>query len=825
MLSPYRVLDLTDEKGLMCGKLLGDLGADVIKVERPGGDPARSIGPFYHDKADPERSLFWFAFNTSKRGMTLDIETTEGQRVFRELAKGADFVIESFQPGYMDKLGLGYQALEKINPRVVMVSITPFGQTGPYRHYKAPDMVAWAMGGMMYTVGAADRPPVRISHHSHAYMLAGIDAAGGAMLALCHREMTGKGQHVDVSIQESVVSTTFSATPLWDMRKIIQARGGIIAKGEQQDLGNITLRTTVWPCKDGFVTWVFLFGAQERWIRPLIDLIDSEGMADDFLKGFDWAKFDLRTANEQTLARMETPIREFFLSHTKAELWDGAIKYRAMLYPVSTIADIFQSDQLSDRQFWLRLEHPELGTSLTYPGAFFKSSETPPRISRRAPLIGEHNSEIYRDLSVSKEGARINSSKYPPAAPDRGMKASKKALEGVKVVDFTWYVAGPQITRALAMYGAEVIKIEGRTRLDVQRITPPHKDDVLGVNRGGFFNQVNVSKFSLALNLGHPKGIEVVKKFIARADIAVENFAGGVLEKLGLGYEELKKVKPDIILLSSSMQGQTGRHANHPGFGMHLTSLSGFNHITGWFDRDPASLGVYTDFIGPRFGIIAILAALDYRRRTGKGQYLDLSQYENGIHIMAPLVLDYGVNKRIAERMGNRYPYAVPHGAYRCRGEDRWCAIAVFADDEWASFCKVIGNPAWTGDPRFTTFTARKEHEDELDKLVESWTVNYSAEDVMRLMQEAGVPGGILETGEDLVEHDPQLMERHYFWKLEHPEVGEYYASRLPFVLSRSPYQLRRAPLLGEHNEYVLKEMLGMSDDEIAELVIEGVIE
>ena len=227
MLSPYRVLDLTDEKGLLCGKLLGDLGADVIKIERPGGDPARSIGPFYHDEPDPEKSLFWFAFNTSKRGITLDIETADGQEIFKRLVKSADFVIESFPPGYMDKLGLGYSALEKINPGIIMVSITPFGQTGPYKDYKAPDIVAWAMGGQMYPCGDADRPPVRISHHSQAYLHAAAEAAVGAMMALYYREMTGEGQQVDVSIQESVAQLTYGLHASWDMMKVIQQRGGM----------------------------------------------------------------------------------------------------------------------------------------------------------------------------------------------------------------------------------------------------------------------------------------------------------------------------------------------------------------------------------------------------------------------------------------------------------------------------------------------------------------------------------------------------------------------------------------------------------------------
>jgi len=287
----------------------------------------------------------------------------------------------------------------------------------------------------------------------------------------------------------------------------------------------------------------------------------------------------------------------------------------------------------------------------------------------------------------------------------------------------------------------------------------------------------------------------------------------------------LKKVKPDIIMLSSCMQGQTGPHATHPGFGPHLTALTGLVHIAGWPDRKPAELGVYTDLIAPYFNALAILAALDYRRRTGKGQYFDASQYENVIHFMAPLILDYTVNRRVANRTGNQSPYAAPHGAYRCRGQDRWCTIAVFTDEEWQSFGKIIGNPAWVNSPEFATLQARKENEDELDGLVEDWTVNHSAQEVMTMMQAGGVAAGVVETGEDQLEHDAQLKHRHSFWEVEHPEVGKYHVPTPSFVLSKSLYELCRAPLVGEHNEYVLKEILGMSDEELAELVIEGVVE
>jgi len=826
VLSPYRVLDLTDEKGLLCGKLLGDLGADVIKIEPPGGDPARNIGPFYHDEVDPEKSLFWWAFNTSKRGITLDIETSDGQETFKKLVKTADFVIESFSPGYMDGLGLGYSALEKINPGIIMVSITPFGQTGPYKDYKASDIVAWAMGGVMYQHGDADRPPIRISHHSQSYLHAAAEASVGAMVALHFRKLTGEGQQVDVSIQECVARCTTQAhTAYWDIVRVIQGRGRLLLISE------------IWPCKDGYVSFRYWGGPYaKRWNSPLVDWMDEEGMAGDYLRNFDWEALNLAAMPEETpeariermkeiVGRLVEPTRKFFMTHTKAELLEGALKRRVMLYPVSTSKDILESVQLAAREFWVELEHPELGTRIKYPGAFTKTSDAPPRMKCRAPLIGEHNAEILdKELGISvNEPSRTG---LPGRENSQKVKGrARKPLEGIKIADFGFAWAGPITTKTLADYGAEVIRIEGRSRPEVFRTLAPFKDGIPGLDRAGTFNQDNTGKLSIAVNLAHPEGAEIARKLAIRADVVVENFAGGVMERMGLGYDELKKIKSDIIMLSTCMQGHTGPYATHPGYGFLLTPLSGFNHITGWPDHAPVEIDSYTDFIAPHFHALAILAALDYRQRTGKGQYIDVSQYEIGIQFLAPVILDYTVNQRVASRIGNRAPDAAPHGAYRCQGEDRWCAIAVCTDAEWQSFCKVIGNPAWTGRPEFSTLKARKENDDELDRLVEEWTINHPAEKVMMMMQAAGVAAGVVETGEDMLDKDPQLRHRQYFWELDHPEVGRHRVPAPSFVLSKSSYEMKRAPLLGEHNEYILKELLGMSDEEIANLIVAGVIE
>ena len=402
---------------------------------------------------------------------------------------------------------------------------------------------------------------------------------------------------------------------------------------------------------------------------------------------------------------------------------------------------------------------------------------------------------------------------------------TKKVLDGVKVVDFSQFIAGPLVTKPLADFGATVIRIEGRTRLGGYRALGPFKGGSPSAERSVTFTPFHSSELSVAINLAKPQGIELAKRIISWSDIVVENFAGGVMKRLGLGYDELKKLKPDIIMLSSCMMGQTGPYSTHPGTGNQLTALSGFNYITGWADRPPAAVDAYTDFIAPLYSLVTILAALDYKRREGKGQYIDISQYEAGIQFMAPLVLDYVVNGRIANRMGNRSDYASPHGAYRCSGEDRWCAIAVCSDKEWISFCKTIRKSSLSKDRRFTTLELRKQNEDELDKIVSEWTVSYTAEEVMNKMQGVEIGAGVVKNCKDVMEDDPQLKHRHFFWMTEHPEIGTYMAHGNPLVLSKSPYEVSRAPLLGEHNEHVFRGILGLSDDEIANLVADGVIE
>ncbi len=502
---------------------------------------------------------------------------------------------------------------------------------------------------------------------------------------------------------------------------------------------------------------------------------------------------------------------------------------------------------------------------------------------------------------------------------------TKKLLEGVKVADFCRVIVGPLTTKTLADFGATVIRIESRKALGFYRTGATEPD------KSAHFTQWNTGKMAVTLDLTNPKAVEIAKKIVAWADVVCENYAGGVMARLGIGYEDLRKVKPDIIMLSSCMQGQTGPFARHPGWGFQLSALSGFSNITGWPDRPPPEIGVYTDFITPNYNVLAIIAALMHKKKTGEGMYIDTAQFETGAHFMAPLILDYEVNQRVAKRRGNWVEHAAPHNAYRCRdeytwvgipvftdigwqkfveslemtppgwlkdprfatvelrkenakeleecietwsidmtpeqvrmtlervltdeekeakvvvvdrlstgayepgnnpagtyrckNEERWCAIAVFTDEEWRNCCKVMGKTELADDPKYNTLLARKENEEALDDIVNEWTKDKKAEDVMTMMQEAGIPAGILESGEDQLERDPQSKHRDFWHELDHPVVGPHHAPNMPYIMSETPAQLSRSPLLGEHNEYVFKELLGMTDEDIVDLVVSGALE
>jgi crotonobetainyl-CoA:carnitine CoA-transferase CaiB-like acyl-CoA transferase len=421
LLDDIRVLDLSDEKGVYCAKLMADLGADVLRIEPPGGHPMRNLGPFVNDEPDPQKSLYWFHFNTSKRGITLDLENVDGQELFKRLVKTADVVLETFYPGYLEEIGLGYQVLKDLNPKLILTSVTPFGQTGPYRDFEGSDMVAQAMGGLMFLAGFPEDPPHKLGC-SQAYHSASVQAAVGTMVALYTRELTGEGQQVDVSLQESVLIAMETAMQHYDMRKEIRTRTG----REEAVVPGIGM----YPCVDGDIFSFVVAGFGAGW-DVIVDWMDSEGMAGD-LKDPKWDEIwelvtDFRAlialANDperligliEQFSQINELLKPFLGGKKKQQIFDEASERRVMMVPVQNAEDLIASPQLEALGFFTDVEHPELGMTIKYPGPpCYHISETPWRISKRAPLIGEHNLEIYeKELGLSRE--QLNTLKHQGA--------------------------------------------------------------------------------------------------------------------------------------------------------------------------------------------------------------------------------------------------------------------------------------------------------------------------------------------------------------------------------------------------------------------------
>ena len=408
MLSCYRMLDLTDEKGFLCGRALSDFGAEVIKIEKPGGDPARRIGPFYQDTPDPEKNLYWLAFNANKKSITLDIETAEGREIFKKLVKTADVVIESFAPGYLDRLGLGYASLSQINPGIILTSITGFGQEGPYRDYKDPDIVVRALGGLVYTNGYEDRPPLTPTYH-HTHLLGAMNGAVGTMIALCHRVLTGRGQHVDAITQQAlVIVCSAEIEGPYAMQGKILSRHGRSRSAVELKGGKTFYNPLLWECKDGDIAFNLLLApTSAKTNLSIMECVKRDGIDIGFLEHWDWDNKGWADITFEEVQELVAIIGKFFRNHTKAELVQLAMENRFQLGPCNNAADVLQYPQLLARDYWKEIEHPELGTSLKYPGGAVMTTGGYCGIRRRAPFIGEHNNEIYqKELGISARKLR-----------------------------------------------------------------------------------------------------------------------------------------------------------------------------------------------------------------------------------------------------------------------------------------------------------------------------------------------------------------------------------------------------------------------------------
>lgn len=809
MLAPYRVIDLTDERGLLCGQILADLGADVIHVEPPGGSTARRVGPFAGDAVDPERSLFWWAHTRGQRSIVLDLESARGRSELRALVRGADFLVESEPPGRLARLGLGHEALLGDNPSLVHVSITPFGQSGPKAHYAATDLTQMSAGGPAFLTGDAERPPLRVSiPQAHAH--AGADAAVGALIAHFERRRTGRGQHVDVSHQQSVtIATQFrSLDALLDEAPARRLAGGVLVAGIW-----VPLR---YALRDGFVVLgPAMLPSTGHFMDRLVRWIHEEGMCAAALLDETWGAWALRMIQgeitAQDFAPVDAMLEAFFATKTKDEIMEAAVKRRLLIAPVLDLGEIVDGEHLRAREFARTLRLEAMDAPVRFPGAFARFGRTPIRVERPPPRIDGDGAQIRAELDAGPARRPAFAAVAPVAA-----REGDGPLAGVRILDLFWVLAGPGATRMLADYGATVVHVESTRHLDTLRVIPPYRFNHPHPEGAGAYQCANANKLGLTLDVRRPESREILLDLVRWADVVTESFTPGVLDGLGLGYEALRRVRPDLVMISSCLMGQSGPWRDFTGFGNLAASVTGFQNLASWPDRaPPGPYGAYTDFIALRYNAVAILAALEHRARTGEGQYIDQSQAEAALQFLAPAFLDYTVNGRVHEGRGNADDELAPHGVYRCAGDDRWVAIAVQSDAGWQALCAQLGRPDLAASPR------QGAHADEA---IEAWARDREPEAVEEALQAAGIAAHeVLDTPG--LARCPQLAHRGHFIEIgcDIYQTTAVESSRLR--LSASPArQPERALCFGRDNRYVLETLLGRSAEEIAALAASGVL-
>ena len=626
MLAPYRVIDLTDGRAELASFMLAGLGADVVKVEPPDGAPSRFEAPLADGEPEGMAGLRFHAYNRGKRSVAIDLDDPAGRDDLLALVADADFVFENAGPGVMAERGLGFEALRAVRPDLVYVAISPFGQTGPYAHHLATDLTLAAMGGAMALNGDPDRRPVRITvpqtwHHAAA------ESALGALVAHHRRLATGEAQYVDLSVQAAVFWTGLNAM----ISSAIDGRN-LERGGTSLQLSTI-VTPLVYPCADGEVC-LFPMGALLAGLIPW--MTETGAVSTGWVAAEDWTTYEERVLTDGELVHsmdeLRAKITVFTRRHTKRELFTGALERGLTLVPVSTVADVLAMDHLEVRDYWSDVQLPS-GRTLRAAGPFAKASNRPIAWAARAPEVGEHTDEVLAEINERAERADHRSrTDVVPVGAERRLP-----LEGVKVADFAWIGVGPITGKALADHGATVVRIESDDPPDRLRLVGPFTDDIPGIDRCQFFGSFNTSKLSLHLNLKHDGGLGVARRLLDWCDIALDSFTAGTMDRLGLGYETARKTNPDIIMATTCLFGQYGPASKLAGYGYHAASISGFYEVTGWPDRAPGGpWNAYTDTIAPRFLTTVLLAALDHRRRTGEGQYIDQAQIESALHFLGP---------------------------------------------------------------------------------------------------------------------------------------------------------------------------------------------
>ena len=797
-LEGLRILDLTSPEGHLCGRLLADLGAEVIKVEPTQGDPTRHTGPFKGDAPDPDSSLSFAVLNTNKKGITLDLARPEGRDAFKRLARTADAVIETFPPGRLEAWDLDYQVLREDNPGLVMASITGFGLSGPYSGFKAPSIVVSAMGGVMYLCGSPEdaplAPPCDLPYH-----LASSLAAYGVLLALRHRESTGHGQRVEVSCQEvqaeqQHVIVNYSANATFLERA-----------GSRSPLGG-GMPYGVYPARDGHCHLVVI--SQAHWRNFLEWMGNPEALSDPA-----WENRHLRNTSADFI---EPLVMELTRGLSKADLFTQGQAHHVTVAPINRPDEFTLDPHVTDRETFTEVNHPTIG-NCRLPEPPFRMSQTPGRIVRPSPRLGEHNDEVLgRSDPRPKDGS--------PPAPHSPSTGRSRPLEGIRILDFSQAIAGPVLTRVLAQDGAEVIKVESSARQQRGRASPG-LDPRIALQQAVTFADRNMNKRSITVNMNTEEGRHVIRRLIPLCDVVVENFSPRVIEGWGLDYREITGLREDAIMVRLPAFGLTGPYRDYVGLAAVAMGVTGMYHLWSYPDSpEPAGPPVWVpDYLSAAFASVALLSALRHRDRTGKGQLIELSQMDATAYVLGTVYLDYFVNGHMASPLGNGHRYLAPHGVYRCSGHDAWCAIAIGNEEEWRALCRALGSPQWAQDEKYATMEQRLVHRQELDGHIEEWTRDRTTHRVMHLLQEAGVPAGAVLDGEGLF-RDPHLRQRGFIVPVEDPDVGTIEYPGTSVHLSETPGVVERCHKLGEDNEYVFGTLLEMSPEEISSLEESGVL-
>lgn len=771
-------------------RLLGDLGADVIKVEPPGGDPSRLLPPFAGNIEHPERSLTFINANINKRGIVLDLaKSAQDREVFARLLASARLFVEATPLGQLESLGFTDERLTEIRRDLVIVSLTPFGRTGPYRHYKGSDAIANAAGGFLYAQGDDRRGPCTAPCHL-AYQMAACVAAALGLAGLRHARKTGMGQRIDVSLQEALTFTNSSSIARYSLENRIEKRPGVRHYGGAG--------TNIYRCKDGRYVH-FTANLPHMWRE-----LTQKWMPETVLSRPEWEDLRYREAHSEEVGKV---FAGFISQFTAEEFSSEAQRRHLAAAPLNTVGQFVRSEQLRSRDWLQVLEHPVIG-SYAAPGFPMRLSATPMRFRRPAPLLGQHQAEILAEFDRSGPGPVVESS--DPA------EAGKPMLEGLRMADLTQQFAGPLGTAILAYYGMEVIKVESDEVPSRGRERAIHAD----MNRG---------KLGCTINLRHPEGKELFERLVSVSDVVADNFSAGVLERLGFSFARLREINPRIIQVVMPGWGLTGPLKAWVAWGWQLLAYTGLMALWGYPDSPVESRCkiAWPDRAAAATMALGVLAALEYRDRTGQGQLIEVPMLEAQGAMMGPAILDYTVNGREWQAMGYREilgaPYA-PYGCYPCQGDDRWIIIACASDAEWQAMVDLIGKSSWAADERFATRAGRKAHRDELDRRLAEWTQTLTQRQAFRILQERGVAAGIPMSGEDLF-YDIHLRERGHIVETEAPPWGKIAHHGLPGIPSLSAASAARpAPWIGTHNSYVFGKILGLSEEKIRELEKTGAI-